>query len=84
MSAYSYIEAIKNRMSREDVRFYRDIFAPTEVATPDSDAWDQLCVMPDGEIRVYGVYHKKSVLTKRHSVAIFPPSMAVFPGSGIW
>ena len=61
MNAYSYIEAIKNRMSDEDVRFYRDIFAPVEVATPDSDAWDHLCVMPDGEIRVYGVYNKKSV-----------------------
>lgn len=59
---YSYIDMIKSRMSREDVRFYADIFEPTEVAIPDGDAWSgNLCVMPDGEIRVYGVYGKESV-----------------------
>ena len=60
-STYSYIEAIKSRMSAEDVRFYKDIWAPVEVASPDSDAWTNLCVMPDGEIRCYGVYLQENV-----------------------
>ncbi len=64
MNAYSYIDAIKNRMSDEDVRFYRDIFAPVEVTSADEDAWDHICVMPDGEIRAYGVYQKKSVFDR--------------------
>ncbi len=58
---YSYIEAIKNRMSPEDVKFYADIWAPVEVAVPDEDAKDMLCVLPGGEIRAYGVYKKQSV-----------------------
>ena len=61
MNTYSYIDAIKNRMSEEDVQFYKDIRGPVEVAAPDSDAWTHLCVMPDGEIRCYGVYHKENV-----------------------
>ncbi len=64
MSTYDYIERIKSRMSEEDLRFYADIFAPVEVAQPDDDAWRNLCVMPDGEIRCYGVYQKQSVFQK--------------------
>ncbi len=58
---YDYIENIKKRMTSEDERFYSGIFAPAEVAVPDEDSKDNLCVMPDGEIRCYGVYEKKSV-----------------------
>ncbi|MBE6589333.1 MAG: exo-alpha-sialidase [Ruminococcaceae bacterium] len=62
--SYSYIEKIKSRMNREDVRFYSDIWAPVTVAVPDADAWSTLCVMPDGEIRAYGHYRKESVFQK--------------------
>lgn len=62
--SYSHIEKIKTRMSREDVRFYSDIWEPVEVAVPDADAWNNLCVMPDGEIRMYGVYRKESVFQR--------------------
>ncbi len=62
--SYSHIEKIKTRMSREDVRFYSDIWEPVEVAVPDADAWNNLCVMPDGEIRMYGVYRQESVFQR--------------------
>ena len=52
MGYYSYIDSIRARLSEEDAAFYRDIFSPVEVATADGEAWDQICVMPDGEIRV--------------------------------
>lgn len=62
---YTYIDAVKNRMSKEDVAFYSDILEPVEVAIPDADAWcGRLCVMPDGEIRVYGEYRRESVFQK--------------------
>lgn len=59
---YNYLDVIKSRMSSEDVCFYSDIYEPTEVAIPDGDAWGGCaCVMPDGEIRVYGIYRRESV-----------------------
>ena len=63
-NTYDYIEKIKARMTKEDVRFYSDIWAPVEVAVPDADAWNNLCVMPDGEIRIYGHYKKKNVFDR--------------------
>lgn len=64
MEHFNFTEAIRRRMTDEDVAFYRDIYAPTEVAVPDSDAWRSLCVMPDGEIRIYGRYGIKNVFQK--------------------
>ena len=58
---YSYLNDIKARMSDEDKKFYDGIFAPTEVATLDEDAWNHLCVAKDGRIRAYGIYGKKNV-----------------------
>lgn len=55
------LERISSRMTAEDRKFYADIFAPTVVAAPDADPWGNLCVMPDGEIRVYGTYRQKNV-----------------------
>ncbi len=55
------LERIFSRMSAEDRKFYADIFEPTVVAAPDEDAWGNLCVMPDGEIRAYGKYRQKNV-----------------------
>lgn len=54
-------ERIASLMSDEDRRFYKDIFAPSVVAAPDGDAWGNLTVMPDGEIRAFGTYRQKNV-----------------------
>lgn len=63
--SFTHVDKIKTRMSREDVRFYSDIWEPVEVATPDENPWNNhLCVMPDGEIRMYGVYRKESVFQR--------------------
>ncbi len=59
--SYSYMDTIKSRMSAEDVKFYSEIWAPVEVAVPDEDSGSMLTVMPDGELRCYGVWGKQSV-----------------------
>ena len=51
------VKAIQNRLTPEDAHFLKEIYAPTVVATPYSNAAHDLCVMPDGEIRCYGGEH---------------------------
>ena len=58
---YSHIEQIKSRLTKEDEKFLKDIYAPTEVTKCDEDAFRFLCVTPDGKIRFYGLYGKKVV-----------------------
>ncbi len=58
---YNHIEAIKSRLTPEDEKFLKDIYAPTEVAKCDEDAYRRLCVMPDGRIRFYGLYGKRCI-----------------------
>ncbi len=58
---YQYLKAIASRLTDDDRRQYADIFAPTEVAIPDADAYNKLCVTGDGRIRFWGEYKKKSV-----------------------
>ena len=55
------VQIIRDRMTDEDVRLLSDIYAPTEVAIPDADAWGNLTLLRDGRIRFYGNYQKKSV-----------------------
>ena len=55
------IQSIRARMTDEDVRLLEDIYAPTIVATPDSDAWSNLVLMRDGRIRCYGDYGRKHI-----------------------
>lgn len=62
--SFSHVDKIKTKLTREDVRFYSDIWEPVEVAVPDGDAWNNLCVMPDGEIRMYGNYRRESVFQR--------------------
>ncbi len=64
MNRYDYLDAIRNRMTAEDLRFYGDIWEPTEVAVPPADAWSNLCVTPGGELRIYGDYRKESVFQR--------------------
>lgn len=60
--SYDFIRAIQSQMAEKDRRFYEDIWEPFEVATPDGDAWNHhLCVMPNGEIRIYGEYGREHV-----------------------
>ena len=49
-----YLEELKSRLSKEDAERLNAIYAPKEVAVPPADAYQSLCVMPDGEIRCYG------------------------------
>ncbi len=58
---YTYIKRIEERLTDNDKRQLSDIYAPQIVATPDRDPWGRLTVMPDGRIRFYGEYKKKSV-----------------------
>ena len=58
---YSHVEQIKSRLTKEDEKFLKDIYAPTEVTKCDEDAFRRLCVTPDGKIRFYGLYGKKVV-----------------------
>ena len=54
-----YLSAMEKRLSEEDARFLQSIYAPTVVAIPPADGCRNLCVTPDGEIRIYGSYGKK-------------------------
>ena len=58
---FRHIEAIAARLTDDDRRQLGDIYAPTEVATPDADAYRFLCTTDDGRIQVWGEYRKKSV-----------------------
>ncbi len=49
-----YVDAIRSRMTEEDLLLLGEIHEPREVAVPFSDAYCSLCVLPDGEIRCYG------------------------------
>ncbi|MBQ2704264.1 MAG: exo-alpha-sialidase [Clostridia bacterium] len=48
------VDAIRGRMTNEDIAELKRIYEPTVVASPFSDALTDLAVMPDGEIRCYG------------------------------
>lgn len=48
------ISAMEARLSEQEARRLQRVFAPVVVGTHPSDTWANLCVLPDGEIRVYG------------------------------
>lgn len=58
---YNHIYDIKSRLTKEDEKFLKDIYAPVNVTNLDEDAYRRLCVMPDGRIRFYGLYGKKCI-----------------------
>ncbi|MBR4218795.1 MAG: exo-alpha-sialidase [Bacteroidales bacterium] len=53
-----YLKALQNRLSEDETQMLRAIYAPTVVGVPPSDARADMCVMPDGEIRVYGARYR--------------------------
>jgi len=48
------IPAMLSRLSAQEARRLERVFAPVAVGTHPSNTWADLCVLPDGEIRVYG------------------------------
>lgn len=54
-------ELILEGMSQEDIAFLKEIYEPQVVAIPPEDARRSMCVMPDGEIRSYGMDRKNAV-----------------------
>ncbi len=59
---YNYIDQIEKNLTPDSKRFLSDIYAPKEVYSGDLVfAWCGLCVTPEGYIRFYSPYNKKSV-----------------------
>lgn len=59
---YNYVEQIERRITPDSKRFLSDIFSPTEVYSGGLEfAWCGLCVTPEGNIRFYSPYNKRSV-----------------------
>lgn len=56
-----YLDIMKEKLNEDDRRWLQQIWAPTVVGVPASDALRNLCVMPDGELRCYGERDKKTV-----------------------
>ena len=54
MMVLKYLEAMQKRLSCEEVRRLQAVYAPQVVGVPPSNAWMDMCAMPDGEIRHYG------------------------------
>lgn len=50
----SYIKRMEERMSEDAKDMLRRIWEPTAVAVPLSDSRRDLCVLPTGELRMYG------------------------------
>ena len=48
------IPAMLSRLSDQEKRRLERVYAPVAVGTHPSNTWADLCVLPDGEIRVYG------------------------------
>jgi len=56
---YSYIKNMEARMTDDQRDMLRRIWAPTVVATPLGDSRRDVCILPDGEIRSYGMLYRK-------------------------
>ena len=94
------LKAMEQRLTQEEKEMLQRIYEPTVVGIPPSDARNSLCVMPDGEIRAYGVRyrteaHPESVpvylssndcgLTwKQHFAQGVMGAAAFFPATGRW
>ena len=58
MSEFSYVQRIESRMDSDAREMLRRIYEPTVVGAPLSDARRDVCVLPSGELRAYGLLHK--------------------------
>lgn len=59
-----YLEQMQKNLTESDKRRLSEIYAPVVVAVQPDDSRRGLCVMPDGEIRYYGVEGKKHCWAK--------------------
>ena len=94
------LKAMEQRLSQEEKEMLQRIYEPTVVGIPPSDARNSLCVMPDGEIRAYGVRYRTEAhpegvpvylsssdcgLTwKQHFAQGVMGAAAFFPATGRW
>lgn len=53
-----YLENLEARLTDDQKDILKHIYEPVVVATPLSDSRRDVCVLPDGEIRAYGVLYK--------------------------
>ncbi|NLE12081.1 MAG: exo-alpha-sialidase [Clostridiales bacterium] len=60
-----YLEKMKELLSPQDEQLLKEIYAPQIVAVQPEDSRRSICVMPDGELRVYG--HENQTQPYRHS-----------------
>lgn len=54
-----YLNKMKKQLTSEDKKLLKGIYEPQVVTVPPSDACRNMCVTPDGEIRIYGAINKK-------------------------
>ncbi len=58
------LEILEATLSEDDRARLKAIYAPTVVCTPPEDARRSLAIMPDGEIRAYGISGKTSTFAE--------------------
>lgn len=56
---YYDLKLMEQNLSEQDKQRLKSIYAPQVVTIPPSDASRNMCVTPDGEIRIYGSENKK-------------------------
>lgn len=54
----SYLKNLENRLTDDQKDMLKRIYEPTVVATPLFDSRRDVCIMPDGEIRSYGMLYR--------------------------
>ncbi|MBE6553589.1 MAG: exo-alpha-sialidase [Ruminococcaceae bacterium] len=54
---YEYIDRIEARMAEDERDMLRRIWEPTVVGVPLGDSRRDICILPDGEIRSYELFH---------------------------
>ena len=53
----AYLDVMANRLTADQKDMLQRIWAPTVVGTPLSDSRRDVCILPDGEIRSYGMLY---------------------------
>ena len=53
------LNVLKKNLSEEDEIFLKSIYEPRMVTVPPANGCQNMCVTPDGEIRIYGAINKK-------------------------
>ena len=61
MNMNASLQALAQSMSPEEQQRLHSVYAPRVVAVPPSNAWMDMCMMPDGEIRCYGHHEEERV-----------------------